>query len=545
MRDLIDPLNGSVSGRSRWRRWLLGALTLLILGLAFGIGYRRNALSRSTPPEPPPVLGRHPVTIVPGVHLLGGLAPAAAYVVETSEGLALIDTGLESDAALLKKQMESLGLDWQRIRFILLTHVHIDHSGGARHLREETGARVYAGKGDAAVLRAGQPRLAFLSTYDLPKAKPGPTPVDVELEQGQVITAGEVRFRVWAAPGHTPGSVCYLMEREDQRILFSGDVIMSLRGDERSPRPLDRPLGDYTAYLPPRYRGSAVEFLATLRRFREMPAPNLVLPGHPRRDFSPQSPVMTPHRWEALLDPGIHDMQVLEARYAADGADFLDGDPKKLLTDLYYLGDFRGVAVYGLFASSKFFVVSAPGGQGLCQFLDDSLRKLGRKPAVPAAVLLTSGDSEETAGLPELVSKHHARVVASDAAWEKLRKRCPAGTSLLTTQKLEQEYKLPIEMLSLQGRGIGPVAYLLRWAGKVVLFSGRIPIKLSNETAAHFDLDFSEGRGNVANYLVSLRQLSKMKPDLWLPAFPADGQNANLYDNEWREILAENSHVFR
>jgi hypothetical protein len=116
---------------------------------------------------------------------------------------------------------------------------------------------------------------------------------------------------------------------------------------------------------------------------------------------------------------------------------------------------------------------------------------------------------------------------------------------MLTMEQLVKEYNLPIEMLPLQGRGVAPVAYLLRWAGKVVLFSGRVPIKLSNETAAHFDIDFSQGRGNVADYLLSLKQLyQEVKPDLWLPAFPADGQNANLYDNEWRKILMENSRVF-
>jgi hypothetical protein len=77
------------------------------------------------------------------------------------------------------------------------------------------------------------------------------------------------------------------------------------------------------------------------------------------------------------------------------------------------------------------------------------------------------------------------------------------------------------------------------------LFSGRIPVKLSNETAAQFDRDFSQGRGDVADYLDSLRRLYQVKPDLWLPAFPVDGQNANLYGGDWREILAENSRVFR
>ncbi len=544
MRKLLHPLQASMSRLSRRRRWLVGTLTLLILTLALVLAYRRTPTT-DTLPTRPRILDPYPLTIVPGVHLLGGLAPAAAYVVETSEGLALIDTGLEEDASLLKQQMEALGLDWRGIRFIFLTHIHVDHSGGARRLREATGAKVYAGKGDAAELRAGRSRLAFLSTYDLPRAKIGPTPVDVELERGQVIAAGDARFHVWAGPGHTPGSVCYLMERGEQRILFSGDVIMALHGNERSPWLLDRPLGIYTAYLPPRYRGSAADFLATLRWLREQPAPDLVLPGHPRRDIPPQRPVMTPQRWQALLDSGIRKLELLLSRYSSDGADFLDGNPKKLLTDLYYLGDFRGVAVYGLFSAAKFFVVGAPGGKGLCQFLDDSLRKLDREPVAPAVVLLTSGDAEETAGLSELVGKYQPRVVAPEAAWEKLKKDCPADTKTLTPQQLAQEYGLRIEPLSLRGRGVAPVAYLLHWAGKDVLFSGRIPIKLSNENAAQFDRDFSQGRGNVNEYLASLRQLYEVKPDLWLPAFPADGQNAHLYDNEWQDILAENSRVFR
>ena len=58
-------------------------------------------------------------------------------------------------------------------------------------------------------------------------------------------------------------------------------------------------------------------------------------------------------------------METLLARFEADGADFLDGNPKKLLPDLYYLGDFNGSATYGFFAASKFFLVDAPGGPGL------------------------------------------------------------------------------------------------------------------------------------------------------------------------------------
>ena len=222
--------------------------------------------------------------VVPGIFLLGGLSPSAAYVVETSEGLILVDSGLDPDAGPLKSQMAELGLDWRRVRAILLTHVHGDHTGGAEALRAATGAKVYAGAGDAAVLRAGGPREAFFSTFSMPDQTPHPTAVDVELRGGETIAVGDVRIQAIAAPGHTPGSVCYLVERQGLRALFAGDVIMMLRGDEPPRTELGKPLGTYSAYLPPRYRGDASESLASLRHLRWLPVPDLVLPGHPAAD---------------------------------------------------------------------------------------------------------------------------------------------------------------------------------------------------------------------------------------------------------------------
>jgi len=229
--------------------------------LVLVVGYLRRA-DRNLQGSSIPLLGPAPITIVPGIHMLGGLNPAAVYVVETSEGLVLIDSGLEHDASLLKSQMADLGLDWKRIRAILLTHVHGDHSGGAQHLRQATGATVYAGSADAQVLRDGGPREAFFSTFNIPNATASPTTVDVELQGAETpITIGDARFRALATPGHSPGCICYLLERNNRRVLFSGDVIMSLVGNEKSAARMARPLGTYAAYLPPRYRGNAKDFL--------------------------------------------------------------------------------------------------------------------------------------------------------------------------------------------------------------------------------------------------------------------------------------------
>src|SRR3954471_5062060 len=111
-------------------------------------------------PDRVPRLGRSTATLAPGLHYLGRLFPSAAYCIETADGLVLIDSVVKPDAPVLRQELAELGLDWKRLRAILITHVHGDHTGGAGFLRAQTGAKIYAGRGDAAVLGEGTPREA-------------------------------------------------------------------------------------------------------------------------------------------------------------------------------------------------------------------------------------------------------------------------------------------------------------------------------------------------------------------------------------------------
>jgi glyoxylase-like metal-dependent hydrolase (beta-lactamase superfamily II) len=533
-----------------WTRLLVagtsypGIVTWFVVGsMLLAAQFRPWAPADAFPPRTTAPLIAYPRLLYPGLYLLGGLSPAAAYAVETSKGLVLVDAGLESDASLLKSQLQLLQFDLKEIRAVLITHAHLDHCGGAEYIRVTSGAKIYAGQGDAGVLKAGGPHEAFFSAFALPGGQLHPTQIDVELKGGELIDFGDVTIRALATPGHTPGSICYLMQQDGHRVLFTGDVISMLLGDERSHVRIAKPLGTYSAYLPPRFRGDARTYLESLRTLRAMPVPDLVLPGHPRADPTPQDPGLTQERWEEILDGGIAEMTTLVARYEADGADFLDGAPIRLLPDLYYLGDFRGAAVYGFFASSEFFLVDAPGGPGLLPFIKVRLQQLGLKAVEPAAVLLTSCDPGATAGLQDLLLSCHPRVIVATAGQRRITESCPAGTHIVAAEESPWRGGLEVTPIPLRGRGEAPIAYRIRWAGKTVLFSGRIPIKLKVQTDASLFADISKSRNTTLDYLFSVFRLGETKPDLWLPAVPVDSQNANLYDTEWQDILADNYRI--
>jgi glyoxylase-like metal-dependent hydrolase (beta-lactamase superfamily II) len=528
---------------SKAKRNLAAVLTVVLIVLA--VSLHRVWLPVSNPQEQtqdnsasqPPASARRD-TVAPGVHFLNNLGPAAAYVIETSDGLVLVDSGLESDGAAIMRDSRYRKLDLARLRAILLTHAHGDHSLGARFLRSATGAKVYAGRGDSAVLRAGEPRQAFFSAFDMRESEPHPTEIDVELQGGEAITIGDVRFQAIATPGHTPGSTCYFLERGSTRILFSGDVIMTVAKDAS----LDaKELGTYAAYLAPAYRGDAESFLATIRELKKLPVPDLILAGHPQAEL-PQFR-MTQAHWDAMLDKGARDMMTLMARYQADGRTFLDGIPKQLLADLFYLGDVQERAVYCLQTKSRTYLWNAPGGPDLVSFLDSKFHAIGIKPSETITILLTCYEPEDLTGLRSLTAQGGFKVVASEQEKNAVKDACQAGTPILLSRDFEAAVDVPVRTLYLGGRGMEETAYLVDWQGKRILFTGRIPLKPSRSSEEALFVDKSKKRVSPSRYRQSLDALSSVKPDLWLLLLPQHSQNANLYDDEWRDILKTNERL--
>ena len=143
-----------------------------------------------------------------------------SYIVGQRE-LALIDPGPES-APHLAALLEAVR---GKLKWILCTHTHRDHSPCTHALKRETGADVL---GFAAVPDDGRQDTEF---------KP-----DRALVEGDALATSEFTLRAVHTPGHASNHLCYLLERSG--LLFTGDHVM-----QGSTVVISPPDGDMTAYL--------------------------------------------------------------------------------------------------------------------------------------------------------------------------------------------------------------------------------------------------------------------------------------------------------
>jgi hydroxyacylglutathione hydrolase len=125
----------------------------------------------------------------------------------------VIDPGddLEDIHAILDKH----GLT---VKAIVVTHAHIDHVAGAAKLKAETGAPVYMNERDSMLLDMLDVQAGWLGV-----ATPERTEIDVPAGDGTVLRLGPAEFQVRETPGHTEGSVCLWIPRENK--LIAGDTL--------------------------------------------------------------------------------------------------------------------------------------------------------------------------------------------------------------------------------------------------------------------------------------------------------------------------------
>jgi metallo-beta-lactamase class B len=163
---------------------------------------------RANRPDDPVI---QPAKIFDNVYAIGNTG-TVVYVIQTSAGLMMIDAlGANQVESDLLPGFTKLGLDPSQVKTILVAHGHADHFGGSAYFQQKFGSKVYVSAADWTLMEA-PPRGGG------PGAPPPAAPPkrDGELRDGESVTLGNVSVRAVAVPGHTPGSMGFIIPVTDR-----------------------------------------------------------------------------------------------------------------------------------------------------------------------------------------------------------------------------------------------------------------------------------------------------------------------------------------
>jgi glyoxylase-like metal-dependent hydrolase (beta-lactamase superfamily II) len=185
--------------------WIIVVLTVIVILIAAVAVVAVPFMTLQRLPERAEINGMY---LVKDGFVSAGVVPLGGHEV------ALVDTGNDVEGKALLAELSRLGLGPDDVKVILLTHGHHDHIAGVAKFPK---TQVMALDAEADVVEGrssgGGPILRFRS--------PRPTGIRLfrTLHDGEVIPLGPYQVRVFAVPGHTPGSAAYAIGDN----LFLGD----------------------------------------------------------------------------------------------------------------------------------------------------------------------------------------------------------------------------------------------------------------------------------------------------------------------------------
>lgn len=160
-----------------------------------------------------------PAKVFDNLYFVGGKVHSA-WALTTREGIILLDTlyPYNSEEAIIGG-MRKVGLDPKDIKYMLITHAHADHVGGAETIQKQYGPRVVMSAADWDLLAQYPNRYKGMS----PKR-------DVVATDGMKITLGGETVTIWFTPGHTPGTISFTFSVLDRgkrvNVTYSGGTAL-------------------------------------------------------------------------------------------------------------------------------------------------------------------------------------------------------------------------------------------------------------------------------------------------------------------------------
>jgi len=169
-----------------------------------------------------------PARVFDNLYFVGG-SVHSSWALTTSEGIIIIDTlyPYNSEEAIVGG-LERLGLDPEDIRYVIISHAHGDHIGGAQMLQERFGARVVMGGPDWDLVEQYPNRYRSMA----PRR-------DIVATDGMRIALGDQTVTIWETPGHTPGTLSYTFTVREQgrpvSVAYSGGTAFNFVNDTPDP----------------------------------------------------------------------------------------------------------------------------------------------------------------------------------------------------------------------------------------------------------------------------------------------------------------------
>ncbi|UVO55680.1 MBL fold metallo-hydrolase [Sphingomonas sp. SUN039] len=162
-----------------------------------------------------------------------GQNAVSAFALDTPEGIILIDAlNNEAEAReIIVPNLVKLGLDPKRIRYVLITHGHGDHWGGAKYLQDIYGAKIVASEADWRMMESPQRGGGPFAGLVPPKR-------DIVAKDGDTVALGGTSIRLYVTPGHTPGVLSLLFPVFDKGVRHMAGLMGGTGGgqDEASVR---------------------------------------------------------------------------------------------------------------------------------------------------------------------------------------------------------------------------------------------------------------------------------------------------------------------
>lgn len=147
-----------------------------------------------------------PFRLADGLYYVG-TAELAEYLVTTSGGAILINTGYESTVPVVKASVEKLGFRFSDIKILLISHSHNDHAAGCALVKRLTGAKLMVMSGDVAEMEDGG-----RSDFAYTDQRWPPVHVDRVLHDQDIVKLGATSLTAHLTPGHTKGCTTWTLD---------------------------------------------------------------------------------------------------------------------------------------------------------------------------------------------------------------------------------------------------------------------------------------------------------------------------------------------